>query len=94
MVQQIHSDVNSLDAKLTTALAEHKADMQEMLSNAFPQGDADGHRRHHEAAISAAERRAKFWTTMHVELAKWGLLGFAVWTVVHLWQAFLQGPQK
>lgn len=97
MVQQIHEDVNALDGKLTVALSEHKKEMREMLENAFPGGDADGHRRHHEAAIMAAEKRANFWSTMHMELAKWGLVGFAAWAVVHLWQArhvILEGITK
>ncbi|CAB4124810.1 hypothetical protein UFOVP61_38 [uncultured Caudovirales phage] len=94
MVQQIHENVSSLDTKLTTGLAEQKADLQSVLVQAFPEGDADGHRRHHEAVIKAAEDKAKFWNTMRTELAKWGLLGFMGWAIVALWQTFLQGPHK
>jgi hypothetical protein len=87
MVQQIHDNVTALDSKLTDG-------MKTLREDAFPEGDADGHRRHHEAVIKEAEDRAKFWQTMRIKLAEWGLIGFAAWAIYSLWQSFLQGPHK
>lgn len=94
VVQQIHENVSSLREELTEGLAAQTQDLQNVLQQAFPEGDADGHRRHHEAVIKAAEERARFWATMRTELAKWGLFGFLGWAAVSLWQTFLQGPHK
>ena len=87
LVQQIHDNTVAIDKKLTDGLAS-------IRTEAFPEGDADGHRRHHEAVIKAAEDRAMFWRGLRVELAKYGLIGFAGWAVYALWNAFLQGPHK
>ena len=87
MVEKIHDNVIAIDQKLAIGLAEIRVE-------AFPEGDADGHRRHHEAIIKAAEDRAKFWQTMRIELSKWGLIGFAGWAVYALWNSLLQGPHK
>jgi len=87
MVEQIHGNVAALRTELNEGLAS-------IRTEAFPEGDADGHRRHHEAVIKAAEDKAKFWETMRTELSKYGLIGFAGWAVYALWQAALQGPHK
>ena len=87
LVQQIHDNTVVIDKKITDGLAS-------IRTEAFPEGDADGHRRHHEAVIKSAEDRAAFWQTLRIELAKWGLVGFVAWAVVAIWQAFLQGPHK
>jgi hypothetical protein len=64
------------------------------LSAAFPDGDADGHRRHHEAVIKASEARAEFWTTMAKEVAKYGLVSLVGFLAIAAWQVFLRGPSK
>jgi hypothetical protein len=94
LVVTLREDLQLLDTRLFSALKQQKDDMETLMNQAFPEGDADGHRRHHEAVIKAAEDRAKFWNTMSTELAKWGLIGFVAWIAVHMWQAFLQGPSK
>ena len=94
MVQQIHENVTSLRGELNDGLAAQKTDLQDVLVRAFPEGDAAGHRRHHEAVIKAAEKRAKFWTDMAASVAKWGLVGLVGWMVNLAWQGLLQGPHK
>ncbi len=67
--------------------------MSELVTAAFPGGDSDGHRRHHEAIIRRAEEGAEFWSAMRKELGKWGLIGFMAWAAYNLWKALLMGPR-
>lgn len=60
---------------------------------AFPEGDAESHRKSHEVHIKMAEERALLYRTLRTEVAKWGLLGLAAWAGLALWHAFLQGPK-
>jgi hypothetical protein len=98
LIQQIHDNVNAMDGRLTEHMKQETqelaAAMVKATNAAFPAGDPDGHRRHHEAVIAKAEASAKFWQTMITELSKWGLIGFAGWAAFALWQAFLAGPHK
>jgi hypothetical protein len=66
----------------------------ELLFDAFPEQDPNGHRRAHEEWVKEAAAKAEFWQTMKKELAKYGLLGLAGWVAFQLWTAFLHGPQK
>jgi hypothetical protein len=63
------------------------------MSKAFPAGDPQGHRAHHEAVIKKAEESAQFWKTMRVELGKWGLLCFVGFMLIAGWKHFLEGPK-
>ena len=94
MVKETNANVSQLRTELADGAAEQKADLQAVLVRAFPEGDADGHRRHHEAVIQAAKDKAEFWKTMRTELGKYGLVAFWAWALYALWQAFLQGPHK
>jgi hypothetical protein len=94
MVEQTNTNVTSLRTELNEGLASQKQDLQDVLIKAFPEGDADGHRRHHEAVIKAAEDKAKFWEKMRYEITRAGLLGFLLWALSAVWQAALQGPHK
>lgn len=93
-VHRLNDSVLTLDQKFDKHVKTQGDDLKTAMDTAFPEGDADGHRRHHEAVIKAAEDRAKFWQSMRTELAKWGLIGFTGWLVFTLWQAFLSGPHK
>ena len=97
LITDLHADVKELDKKLiqhmndeTSVLA---AEVASLMAKAFPEGDPDGHRRHHELVIEQAENRAKFWSKMTFELAKWGLVGFLGWLVLLVWQALVKGPR-
>lgn len=82
-----------LAAHMENETVEMKAMLQEALHASFPEGDADGHRRHHEALIRKAEESAEFWAKMKLEIYKYGLFGFLGWAGYALWQAFLKGPK-
>lgn len=93
MVKQVHEHQMALDAKIDTHMRELKQGYTEavaqVLKDAFPDGDPDGHRRYHEASIKKAEEQAEFWTKMKVELAKYGLVLFLGWILYAAGQALL-----
>lgn len=97
IVTQVHTRLEQIDDKLTQHVhnetTELANEIARVLLRAFPGGDADGHRRHHELAIQKAEASTKFWQTMSTEISKWGLLGFLGWAGFALWKAFLAGPK-
>lgn len=98
LIRIIHDNQIEMDRKLTQHMENETTELAEsiakLLSAAFPAGDPDGHRRHHELVIKQAEERAAFWKVMRTEIAKWGLIGFLGWAFVSLWQSFLSGPAK
>ena len=97
-VRTLNSDVNGLNGRLSAHMLDETHDLAEEVSklmvSAFPDGDPDGHRRHHEAVLAKAEARAAFWKKMFFELCKYGLIGFMGWLALTAWNAFLQGPHK
>ncbi len=98
LVRIIHDNQLAIDAKLTHHMEIETQELAQtiakLMSEAFPEGDPDGHRRHHELVIKQAEESAAFWKTLRIEIAKWGLIGFLGWAVYALWNAFLQGPKS
>lgn len=98
MVKQIHDRLIALDGKLSAHMTDETKElaeaMSQMMASAFPGGDPDGHRRHHELVIKQAEAKTAFWEKMRFELVRWGLIGFLGWAAYALWQSFLQGPPK
>jgi hypothetical protein len=94
LIRQVQGSMSRLEAALEQHILTQRLEIADVLTTAFPQGDADGHRRYHEAMIKAAEDRAKFWFDLRMSVAKWGLLGVLGWLVVLTWNGFLQGPHK
>ena len=98
LVKEILANQHKMDAKLEQHMSDEMrdiaAEVAKLIAAAFPAGDPDGHRKHHEIVIKQAEKRAAFWAKMLEELTKWGLVGFAGWAVYALWEAFLKGPHK
>ncbi len=92
LVQQIHTSQLALDAKFTKHISEETAELahaiSKLMAEAFPEGDPDGHRRHHELVIAAAAAKAKFWNEMVLAGAKWLGLGVVVFIFAALWAAF------
>lgn len=96
LVMVVHDTVTAIDAKLSKHISDETTDLaaniQRLLADAFPAGDATGHRRTHEADIQRIEDSAAFWKTMRFEISRYGLLGFLGWAGYKLWASFLQGP--
>lgn len=97
LVNLIHDNLRSLDAKLTSHIADepHQTaqEVAKIMQLAFPDGDAAGHREAHEDQIRIYKDRADFWKKMLFEVSKWGLLGVLGWAGYALWKAFLAGPR-
>ena len=97
-IQEMQTNIKELSAKMNYHHAIFREEVEKSVErvyiSAFPEGDPDGHRKHHELVIKREEERVVFWTTMRTKLAEWGLIGFAGWAVYYLWIAFLQGPKK
>jgi hypothetical protein len=87
--------INDMSERMTSIvlLIEKYMETHNHVLNAFPAGDIVGHKEAHEAWLKETERKAEFWRTMKVELAKWGLIVFAGWVLVQLWTGALKGPQ-
>jgi len=98
LVTEIHKDVKLLDAKLSQHMIDETSELAQeiakLMRDAFPAGDALGHKAAHEAWIKQTEASAEFWTKMRFELTRWGLFGFIAWAFYALWKAALLGPMK
>lgn len=97
LIKTIQDDVKEIQTTLNNHIYTEPKQWVEVIDSlikeAFPQGDAEGHRRHHEAVIKAAEKKAQFWTDMADSTAKWGLAGFGVWafwTLAHAVALWIQ----
>lgn len=95
-IKQLQATTKELSAKMAYHHAVFREEVEKSVErvyvSAFPDGDPDGHRRHHELVIKREEERVKFWQEMRVAAAKWaglGLLGFAVTAI---WTQLLKGP--
>jgi hypothetical protein len=97
MVMRVHDTVSEIDKKIDKHIKADAEDLanniKKLMSDAFPEGDAGGHRRVHEADIRRVEDRALFWRKMKFAISQWGLLGFLGWAGYYLWKALLRGPQ-
>lgn len=94
LMASLAAQIGQLNASIAQHRKDQQADLETVMIRAFPDGDPEGHRRHHEAVVRAAEARAEFWAKMRFALSQWGLLGFLGWAAYQLWLAFLQGPPK
>lgn len=94
LVQEVQGNQIEISNKLDAVPGDIAAALSILMKNAFPEGDPDGHRKHHEAVIKAAEEKAEFWKKMRISVSTWGLLGVLGWLLVLAWNGFLQGPHK
>ena len=96
LLNRIHDSHVELDKKLTKHMTEETDELAKaitkLMGDAFPEGDPDGHRRHHELVIKQAEEKAKFWSEMRVAAAKWAGLGLLAFAATSMWTNFLKGP--
>jgi len=101
-IKELQAGVKELSAKMNYHHAIFREEVQKsvegVFERSFPDGDPEGHRRHHELVIKREEERLQFWTTMKTKLAEWGLIGFAGWAFYALWvalsAALLKGTAK
>ena len=98
LVQQVHADVQVFSKRLDEQRRDEALQLAEavatLMIKSFPDGDADGHRKAHEAQMAAIEARAEFWRKLLFEVTKYGLVGVVGWLALKIWVAFLAGPEK
>lgn len=96
LITEIHKDVKSLDTRLTEHMNSETltlaTEVAKMMKSAFPDGDADGHRKRHELELQNLKSKIEFRDKMLFELTRWGLFGMLGWLAVVAWRAFLKGP--
>lgn len=68
-------------------------EIHKLFKAAFPDGDAEMHRRAHEAWIRKTEKEEEFWLDVKKKAVAAALIGVGAWIMVALWVAFLQGPK-
>lgn len=83
-LDQRHSE-NLTSQAVTDAKVVEAIRRIDELHTAFPDGDADGHRRFHEAMISKAEARARLYEKLVEELVKKGLWALLLMVCVAVW---------
>lgn len=97
LMERLMERMDDFDRKLTAHAATESETVRTAVSAAMnaclPGGDADGHRRAHEAWIRKAEESAKFWQEMRLAAAKWAGLGLLAFLVVAAWHELLRGPK-
>lgn len=97
-VQRMEAKIDTFHNVLQTHIAEETSDIAKevasLMSAAFPEGDPDGHRKHHELVIAREEARTAFWQKMLFEISRFGLIGLLGWVCVVAWKAFLLGPKQ
>ena len=98
MIKELQGSVKELSAKMNYHHAVFREEVErsvaKVYSTAFPDGDPDGHRRHHEAVIAKAEAQAALWKEVQGHLIKSGLLSALAWLGYLVWLAALRGPGK
>lgn len=95
-----HKDLsNRFDAmqqSTASLLFENNKTTQEihkLFKAAFPEGDAESHRKAHEHWIAKDKAEREFWAKLKGDAIRWSFIAVAGWAGIALWGAFLQGPK-
>lgn len=67
-------------------------DIKEAFTKAFPEGDAESHRRAHEAWLDKDRADKEFWIKLKQNTINWVVIAILSWVGLVLWGAFVQGP--
>lgn len=67
-------------------------DIKEAFTKAFPEGDAEAHRRAHEAWLDKDRADKEFWIKLKQNTINWVVIAILSWIGLVLWGAFVQGP--
>lgn len=67
-------------------------DIKEAFTKAFPEGDAESHRKAHEAWIEKDKADQEFWLKLKQNTINWIVIAILSWVGLVVWGAFVQGP--
>lgn len=68
-------------------------EIHKLFKLAFPEGDAAGHRKAHEAWIEKERQDKEFWVKLKQHVINWAVLAVVGWGGIGLWALLLQGPK-
>jgi hypothetical protein len=80
--------MNLLNANNATTREIH-----ELFNAAFPNGNAEEHRRAHEAWIKKTEKEEEFWLDVKKKAVGAVVTAVVLWVGVVLWGAVVAGPK-
>lgn len=90
LLTQLGSDQSSRHSENTN----HLERLEEMIKEGFPDGDAEAHRKYHEALIRKAEERTRFYAELRVKLAEKGIWAVIVFVGAALYWYIKEGPKQ
>lgn len=93
MLVAVLEDMRAKIDELVDGSARRDQAIEKLLS-AFPGGDAEAHRRYHQAYIERMELRNRLIREALVAMAKAGAVGGVGWLLYAIWQAFLSQVHK
>ena len=68
------------------------SEIHKLFKAAFPEGDAQAHRKAHEDWIAKSEAERKFWLSIKEKAVASIITGAVLWAGIVLWAAFVKGP--
>jgi len=69
-------------------------DLKDAFIKAFPEGDAESHRRAHEDWIEKDKADREMWAKLKQNTINWVVVAALSWVGLVIWGAFVQGPHK
>lgn len=82
------STLHAINLQNTTIQEIHK-----LFKAAFPEADAEGHRKAHESWMAKEKEDREFWLKLKQNTVNWGVIVLLGWIGLALWSAFLTGPK-
>ena len=67
--------------------------LKDAFTKAFPEGDAESHRRAHEEWMEKDKADREFWAKLKQNTINWVVVAVLSWVGLVLWGAFVQGPK-
>lgn len=67
-------------------------ELKDAFVKAFPEGDAESHRKAHEEWIEKDRADKEFWVKLKQNTINWVVIAILSWVGLVLWGAFIQGP--
>ncbi len=97
--QQRHEDLgkrfDAMQQSTSSLLFENNrttSEIHKLFKAAFPEGDAESHRKAHENWIAKDKAEREFWAKLKGDAIRWVLFAVAGWAGLALWSVFLKGP--
>ena len=87
-----HEALSQSTMELLRSNNQTTREIHAMFKAAFPNGDAESHRRAHEAWIEKDKSEREFWLHLKKQVVGWGMTAVTAWAAMLLWAGFVKGP--